>query len=95
MKLDKLCLDIKNRRLNGQTYQSIASHYNLTRSMVYQIERGYKPGKKISSILNLDPEPGLISTRKRREILNEIAKSWGYASWCSYETSIIKSSNTG
>jgi len=45
------------------------------------------------------PASGLKYTRSRNQKLNEIARSWGYASWSAYETELLneksKSSKTG
>jgi len=80
---------IQARRKKGEIYQSIADDLNINKAMVWQIEHGYIPGKKVSEILQLDPNPELKYTRSRRERLDEIAKEWGFSSWCAYETNTL------
>jgi hypothetical protein len=48
-----------------------------------------KPGKRVSAILNLDPDCNLKYTRSRNERLDEIAKAEGYDSWCNYSTAVL------
>jgi hypothetical protein len=89
MQLHHLRQDIQKRRSNGETYYSIARVYGINKTMVWQIEHGYVPGKKVSAILALDPGADLKYTRSRRETLNEKARGWGYENWCAYETAVI------
>ena len=74
---------------SGESYRKIGERYGITKTMAWQIERGYRPGKKVSTILNLEPEPDLKYTRSRRERLDQFARYWGYKSWCEYETYIL------
>lgn len=92
MNISELRQYIRSSRESGETYRKIAGKLGIKSALVKYIENNsnYRPGKKVAAILNLDPEPGLISTRKRRERLDEIARSWGYSSWCAYETECIK-----
>jgi hypothetical protein len=58
--------------------------------MAWQIAHGYKPGKRIAAILNLEPDADLKYTRTRRERLDEIARQNGYTGWCNYESHVLK-----
>jgi len=89
MDIHHIRCSIQAKRKNGEIYQSIADDLHINKAMVWQIEHGYTPGKKVSSILKLDPDPELKYTRTRRERLDEIAKEWGFSSWCAYETKTI------
>ena len=84
---------IHNRHENDETYQSIADDLGITKAMAWQIEHGYKPGRRVSAILQLDPCPDLRYTRTRRERLDEIARGWGYSGWCNYESSLLHADN--
>jgi len=90
MKLNELRLNIVERRLDGETYQSIANYYGVTKSMIFQIEKGYRPGKKISAVLNLEPSEPVIQKRIRRQKLDKIAQSWGYKGWWDYGSKAIE-----
>lgn len=81
---------IHDRRNNGESYYRIGASYGIKQGMVWQIEHGYKPGKRVSAILNLDPEPDLKYTRTRREHLDAIARRWGFEGWSNYETMTIR-----
>ena len=91
MRLVELRQDIQNCRKSGETYYSIATVYHINKAMVWQIEHDYVPGKKVSTILQLEPDGDLQYTRTRRQRLNEIAKKWGFSSWANYETWMLKS----
>ena len=84
--------EIINKRLKGETYESIACNLGINRALVFHIEthEKYKPSKKIAKILNLDPDPSLVYTRTRRQKLDKIARSRGYACWSAYESAMIK-----
>ena len=90
MDIDMLRDNIKKKRLNGETYESIASELKVSRALVQYIETHprYRPGRHMRKHLNLKSE--VTYTSIRRDKLNEIAKMWGYPSWCAYETDIIK-----
>jgi len=92
MKLRELQRDIKERRSGDdpETYQYIADSYGITKAMVYMIEKGHRPGKQVSSILNLEPSKSVMEKRVRRKRLDEIAKSWGYKGWWDYGSEVIK-----
>jgi hypothetical protein len=90
MQTYELCTDIKNRHANGESYQIIADSLGITKAMCYQITQGYKPGKRVATILKLDPPPDLARTRARREQLNQIARASGYTSWTNFETHVLK-----
>ena len=55
MILDSLCLEIQNKYLAGETWQSIADDYSINSAMTRLIALGYQPGKKISAALHLPP----------------------------------------
>jgi len=97
MKLPDLRTNIQTRRANNETYGSIAISLGINRSMVKYIEthESYRPSRRITNILNLDPCPDLIYTRSRRERLDEIAKAWGYTCWSAYETLTLREANHG
>jgi len=101
MQLWQLRLDIQKRHsggenLPGETYQEIADSLGITKPMAFQIAvNGYKPGKKTAAILGLDPESGLVATRRRRAMLDEIARLKGCASWCAYETQELEDYKKG
>jgi hypothetical protein len=80
---------IQKRHKNGESFRIIAASYGITKPMACQIFHGYKPGKRVSAILNLDPDPDLKYTRSRRDRLDEIASGWGYVNWCAYETAML------
>lgn len=91
MKLHQLRLDIEKRHTAGETYQEIADSYGITKPMAFQIAvNGYKPGKRTAAILGLEPESGLVATRRRRALLDEVARVKGFASWCAYETQVLE-----
>ena len=90
MRLCDMRQDIENRLSKGQNYQNIADVYGIKRGMAWQIAHGYKPGKRVSAILQLEPDSELQYTRSRRQRLNEIAREWGYAGWANYETETLK-----
>lgn len=92
MDIPQLRKTIQKKRESGQTYRRIASKLGINAALVQYIEthEDYKPSKQVAKIFNLDPDQNLICTRKRRERLNEIAKSWGYTSWSNYETEMIR-----
>jgi len=75
------------------TYGQIGEALGINKALVKYIEThpDYRPSKRIEAILHLDPSPDLVYTRTRRERLNAIAVSWGYESWCQFETAVIKS----
>lgn len=92
MNLKELQNDISARRAAGETYASIAKRIGINRALARHIEitKNYMPGKRIKKILNLDPSKDALCSRKRRAILDSIARKKGFASWCSYETSEIE-----
>jgi hypothetical protein len=94
MSLTQLLLDIQNRRKLGESYNSIGRSFGIKQGMAWQIAHGYKPGKRVSAILQLEPDCNLKYTRSRREGLNEIAQRWGFASWSEFETYQLKSNDT-
>jgi len=89
MTLTQLRQDIQNRRKMGQTYRRIGERYSVSDGMVWQIAHGYKPGKRVAAILNLEPDADLKYTRNRQECLDEIARAEGYDSWCNYSTVVL------
>jgi hypothetical protein len=85
----QLCLDIQNSHKLGKSYQSIADDLRISKGMAWQIAHGYKPGKRVSALLNLEPDSDLRYTRNRQECLDEIARAEGYDSWCNYSTVVL------
>ena len=94
MRLVELRQDIQNRRKSGETYQSIADDLRISKGMAWQIAHGYKPGKRVSALLDLEPDGDLKYTRTRRDGLNEIAQRWGFTGWSEFETYQLKSNDT-
>ena len=92
MQIDLVRVDIKKRRENNETYESISRTLGINRAMVKYIEThpNYTPSKRIMAILFQDPPKSLQATRERNATLNEIARSWGYASWSAYGTEQIR-----
>lgn len=89
MRLHQLCTTMQKRHKNGESYRSLAKEFGITKPMAWQIAHGYKPGKKVTGILKLDPSSDLTYTRNRQKTLDQIAREWGFASWCAYETDMI------
>lgn len=89
--INKIRLSIIKMRNDGLTYDSISDKLGIDRAMVYYIEthKNYKPGRSMKAKLNINPDGGLVYTRKRRQSLDEIALSWGYPGWSAYETYIL------
>ena len=87
--LSDLRHNIRAWHKSGESYQAIGKRYGITKSMAWQIEHGYKPGKRVSAILNLEPDCELRYSRNRRERLNEIAQAAGYDDWANYETAVL------
>ena len=90
MDIHQIRCAIQDRHKSGEIYQSIADSFHITKAMAWQIAHGYKPGKRVSAILQLEPDSELQYTRSRRQRLNEIAREWGYAGWANYETETLK-----
>ena len=82
---------IQNRKSKGETYQSIADDLGINRALARYIglHPNYKPSLRIKKTLKLDPDNRLIRTRKRRAILDGIARRLGFRSWCAYETLVV------
>jgi hypothetical protein len=89
MRLGSLSTHIHERHENGESYETIGNDLGINKTAAWQIEHGYKPGKKLSTILKLDAEPNLNYTRSRRERLDEIARGLGYKSWSEFETYLL------
>jgi hypothetical protein len=94
MRLCELAHAIQNRRNLGESYQRIGASYGIKQGMAWQIAHNYKPGKRVSALLDLEPDGGLKYTRTRRDGLNEIAQRWGFTGWSEFETYQLKSNDT-
>lgn len=90
MRLHELRRLIRNKRKNGMSYRSIGIELGISAPEVDRIDHGKNPGPKAAKILDLEPSADLISTRKRNERLDEIARGMGYSSWCAYGTALLK-----
>ena len=73
----------------GESYSAIGERYSITKAMAWQIAHGYKPGKRVSALLHLEPDCDLKYTRTRRSRLNEIAQAAGYNNWSNYESAVL------
>ena len=91
MRIGQLCQTLQNRHKTGESYRVLGEAYGISKGMAWQIAHGYKPGKRVSAILGLDPPARLLFTRTRRARLNEIAKKWGFTGWANYETWMLRS----
>jgi len=94
MKLCTLRQDIINKRLKGETYESIALGLGINRALVFHIEthENYKPSRHIKKLLGLEPDITYTSTRRKN--LNKIARYFGHSSWCAYETALLNTIDT-
>lgn len=93
MQFHELCQELRERSKNGESYHKIGESLGITKPAVGRIIKGIRPGKKVSDILKLDPSPDLSYTRRRRNKLNWIAKTWGYDNWANYETCVLHTGN--
>ena len=89
MDIDNLRDEIKKRRSNGETYESIGDDFGTSGSMIQYIEEHprYNPGRNIKKKLGLETSDKY--TRTRRDRLNDIAIFNGYKSWCAFETYVL------
>jgi hypothetical protein len=81
--------EIVEMKRRGKSYYCIAKELGVNRSGIWKVAHGIRPGPHVCAALGIDPPSGMKYTRTRRERLDEIAQGWGYASWCSYETSVL------
>jgi hypothetical protein len=89
MDLHTLCISLRERHENGESYQTLAYEYGVSKPVIGRLIAGKRPGRKVAAILNLDASPALTYTRKRRETLNARAVEWGYRDWSAYETAMM------
>ena len=83
------CLKIEKEELGS--YDKLAKKYGVNVRYVWELlTLGKMPhSKKVRNKLGIIP-PSLVHTRYRTKKLNEIAKLWGFTSWCSFCTYLIK-----
>jgi hypothetical protein len=83
-------------KLEIGSYDKLADKYKVNIRYVWEfIKFGIIPPLRICETLGIpvDPPSPLSYTRTRRERLNAIAISWGYESWCNFESAVIKSND--
>ena len=91
MQLGLLRQEIRKKHKKGKSYRLVGVDYGINKTTAWRIERGYRPGKKVSAILQLEPDPTLKYTRTRRERLDELAQRWGFDNWSNFETWQLRS----
>ena len=73
------------------SYDKLAKKYGVNVRYVWELLTLDKmpTSKKVRNKLGIIPQ-SLVHTRTRAKKLNEIAKLWGFGSWCSFCTTLIK-----
>ena len=78
------------------SYDKLAKKYGVNVRYVWELlTKGKMPkSKKVRNKLGIIP-PSLVHTRYRTKKLNTIARLWGFTSWCSFCTYLIKEMEDG
>lgn len=82
---------LKQEKIELGSYNKLALKYGVNVRYVWDllVNDNVPHSRKIRKKLGIIKH-GLEYTRTRNQKLNEIAKSWGYTSWCNYCTHLIE-----